>query len=86
MTTKAKINFAFTRHKNPSDSLKKYCAITPRLRRGGGLIADFYSGSGTTAVACHNLGLDFIAVEKDEEYYKASVERLNIAQAQMKLF
>jgi len=50
------------------------------------LIADFFSGSGTTAVACHNLGLDFIAVEKDEEYYKSSVERLKTVQAQMRLF
>jgi len=53
---------------------------------GGGLIADFYSGSGTTAVACHNLGLKFIAVEKDEEYWAKSVERLNIVKAQLKLF
>ena len=53
---------------------------------GGGLIADFFSGSGTTAVACHNLGLDFIAVEKDEDYFKSSSERLKIAQSQMKLF
>lgn len=53
---------------------------------GGLLIADFFSGSGTTAVACHNLGLDFIAVEKDEEYFKSSSERLKNAQAQMKLF
>ena len=53
---------------------------------GGVLIADFFSGSGTTAVACHNLGLDFIAVEKDEEFYKLSSERLKNAQAQMRLF
>ena len=53
---------------------------------GGGLIADFFSGSGTTAVACWNLGFDFIAVAKDEEYFKSSVERLANIQAQMKLF
>lgn len=53
---------------------------------GGGLIADFFSGSGTTAVACHNLRLDFIAVEKDPEYYEKSVQRLQDAQAQMRLF
>ena len=53
---------------------------------GGELVADFYSGSGTTAIACHNLGLDFIAVEKDPEYYKISCERLKNAQAQQKLF
>ena len=50
------------------------------------LVADFFSGSGTTAVACHNLGLDFICIEKDFEYYTKSVERLKDAQAQLKLF
>nr|DAG18228.1 MAG TPA: hypothetical protein [Caudoviricetes sp.]DAS78104.1 MAG TPA: hypothetical protein [Caudoviricetes sp.] len=32
------------------------------------------------------MGIDFIAVEKDEEYFKKSVERLKEAQAQMRLF
>ena len=53
---------------------------------GGGLIADFFSGSGTTAIACHNARLDFIAVEKDPEYYEKSVQRLEDAQAQLRLF
>ena len=51
-----------------------------------GIVADFFSGSGSVAVACWNLGLDFIAVEKDEEYYKSSVERLSDVMAQGKLF
>lgn len=50
------------------------------------LVLDCFSGSGTTAIACHNLKRRFICIEKDEEYYKASVERLENAQAQMKLF
>lgn len=50
------------------------------------LILDCFSGSGTTAVACHNLKRRFICIEKDEDYYKASVERLENAQAQQKLF
>lgn len=50
------------------------------------LILDCFSGSGTTAVACHNLNRRFICIEKDEDYYKASVERLENAQAQQKLF
>lgn len=43
----------------------------------GFLIADFFSGSGTTAVVCKQEGFDFIAIEKDEEFYKKSVDRLN---------
>ena len=47
---------------------------------------DCFSGSGTTAIACHNLKRRFICIEKDEDYYKASVERLKDAQSQLKLF
>ena len=50
------------------------------------LILDCFSGSGTTAVACHNLKRRFICIEKDKDYYDASVERLKNAQAQLKLF
>ena len=50
------------------------------------LILDCFSGSGTTAVACHNLKRRFICIEKDKDYFDASVERLQNAQAQMKLF
>ena len=50
------------------------------------LILDCFSGSGTTAVACHNLKRRFICIEKDYDYWKASVERLENVQAQMKLF
>jgi site-specific DNA-methyltransferase (adenine-specific) len=62
--------------------LRDYVGVTEEKH----LVADFFSGSGTTAVACWNLGFDFIAVEKDEEYYKSSVERLENVQSQMKLF
>ena len=50
------------------------------------LILDCFSGSGTTAVACHNLKRRFICIERDIDYYNASVERLKIAQSQLKLF
>lgn len=52
----------------------------------GQIILDCFSGSGTTALACHDLGLDFICIEKDADYYKASVERLEKHKAQLKLF
>ena len=50
------------------------------------LILDCFSGSGTTAVASHNLKRRFICIERDIDYYNASVERLKIAQSQLKLF
>ena len=51
-----------------------------------GIILDCFSGSGTTAIACHNLKRRFICIEKDYDYWKASVERLKDAQSQLKLF
>lgn len=50
------------------------------------LILDCFSGSGTTAVACHNQKRNFVCIEKDKKYFTASVERLNIARSQMRLF
>ena len=50
------------------------------------IVLDCFSGSGTTAVACHNLKRRFICIEKDYNYWGASVKRLKNAQAQMKLF
>jgi site-specific DNA-methyltransferase (adenine-specific) len=52
----------------------------------GDLVLDCFSGSGTTAVACHNLKRRFICIEKDVDYYKASVERLERVQEQLELF
>ncbi|HIS88917.1 TPA: site-specific DNA-methyltransferase [Candidatus Avigastranaerophilus faecigallinarum] len=48
------------------------------------LILDCFSGSATTAVACHNLNRNFICIEKDPEYYAKSVQRLNEVKAQLK--
>ena len=50
------------------------------------LILDCFSGSGTTAVACHRLKRRFICIEKDKEYYEASVKRLEDEQRQGVLF
>jgi site-specific DNA-methyltransferase (adenine-specific) len=51
----------------------------------GSLILDPFSGSGTTAIACHNLGRRFICIEKDPDYHAASVKRLEEEMRQMKL-
>lgn len=50
------------------------------------LILDCFSGSATTAVACHNLGRRFICIEKEKDYFLASVKRLEDVQKQMTLF
>lgn len=51
-----------------------------------GVVADFFSGSGSVAIACYNLGIPFISVEKNLKHYEDSVKRLQDVQAQIKLF
>lgn len=50
------------------------------------IVLEPFSGSGVCAETCLLNGINFIAIEKDYDYYKTSVERLNNAQAQLKLF
>ena len=66
--------------------LKLFQNILSDYSKEGELVLDCFSGSGTTAIACHNLNRNFICIEKDVDYYNASVERLNNAKAQLKLF
>ena len=41
------------------------------------VVFDGFMGSGTTAIACINTNRNYIGFELDEEYYKASIERIN---------
>ena len=50
------------------------------------LVLDCFSGSGTTAIASYNLKRRFICVEKDKDYYEASVKRLEDHKKQLALF
>lgn len=46
----------------------------------GMTVLDNCMGSGTTGVACVNLGRNFIGIEKDENYFKIASERIYKAQ------
>jgi site-specific DNA-methyltransferase (adenine-specific) len=48
-------------------------------------VLDFTMGSGTTGVACANLGRGFIGIEKDEEYYKIACKRIKDSSCQLDL-
>ena len=42
----------------------------------GDTVLDFTMGSGSTGVACKNLGRNFIGIELDEEYFNIAKERI----------
>ena len=52
----------------------------------GDKILDTHLGSGSIAIACHNLGFDLTACELDKDYYDAAMKRLKQHQAQQTLF
>ena len=49
-------------------------------------ILDPFAGSGTTAIACHDLKRNFICIEKESEYHRAALKRYEEAKAQLTLF
>tara|TARA_R100000951_G_scaffold19888_1_gene16758 strand:- start:186 stop:776 length:591 start_codon:yes stop_codon:yes gene_type:complete len=51
----------------------------------GDKILDTHLGSGSIAIACHNLGYDLTACELDKEYYEAAIKRINQHKAQLRI-
>lgn len=52
----------------------------------GDKILDTHLGSGSIAMACHNLKYDLTACELDTEYYNAAMKRLKEHQQQLTMF
>lgn len=60
--------------------------ILQNVSKENDLVLDCFSGSGTTAIACHRLKRNFICIEKDYDYWKASCKRLEDEQKQLSMF
>ena len=54
--------------------------------RPAGTVLDPFMGSGTTGVACANLGRKFIGIEIERKYFDIACERIEAAYAQGRLF
>ena len=51
-----------------------------------GVVVDPFMGSGTTGVACMNLGRKFIGIELEPKYFDIACERIRMTQGQGRLF
>jgi len=60
--------------------------IIMRYAKEGDKILDTHLGSGSIAIACHNLGFDLTACELDTEYYNAAMKRINEHKQQIRMF
>lgn len=56
------------------------------VQKTNGTILDPFMGSGTTGVACVNLGRKFIGIEIERKYFDIACERIAAAEAQGRLF
>jgi site-specific DNA-methyltransferase (adenine-specific) len=66
--------------------VKLYEWLLMNYANKGDKILDTHLGSGSIAIACHNLGFDLTACELDKEYYEAAMKRINNHKAQQRLF
>tara|TARA_R110002153_G_scaffold35297_1_gene104979 strand:- start:79 stop:693 length:615 start_codon:yes stop_codon:yes gene_type:complete len=66
--------------------VKLYEWLLMNYAKEGDKILDTHLGSGSIALACHNLGYDLTACELDTEYYEASLKRLKQHQNQLTMF
>ena len=65
--------------------VKLYEWLLMNYAKEGDKILDTHLGSGSIAIACHNLGYDLTACELDKEYYEAAMKRLKQHTAQLRL-
>ena len=66
--------------------VKLYEWLLMNYAKEGNKILDTHLGSGSIALACHNLKYDLTACELDKDYYESAMKRLKQHQQQLKMF
>ena len=79
-------NIDGTRIHPTQKSIKLYEWILINYAKEGDKILDTHLGSGSIALACHNLKFDLTACELDKEYFEAATKRLKQHQQQLTMF
>ncbi len=63
-----------------------YKWLLKNYAKEGDTILDTHVGSGSSRIACWEMGFDFTGYEIDKDYWKAQEKRFNIVKNQMKLW
>jgi len=66
--------------------VKLYEWLLMNYAKEGYKILDTHLGSGSIALACHNLGYELTACELDKKYYDAAMKRIEQHKQQIRLF
>lgn len=65
--------------------VKLYEWLLMNYAKEGDKILDTHLGSGSIAIACHNLGFDLVGCELDTDYFNAATKRLQQHQSQLRI-
>ena len=65
--------------------VRLYSWLLNKYAKPGQTILDTHMGSGSSIIACLDMGFSVTAYEIDEEYFNAACERIHRAQQQLKL-
>ena len=66
--------------------VKLYEWLLMNYAKQGDKILDTHLGSGSIAIACHNLGFDLTACELDKDYFNAAIKRIEDHKKQLRMF
>jgi len=66
--------------------VKLYEWLLMNYAKDGFRILDTHLGSGSIAIACHNLGYDLTACELDKDYFNAAMKRIEDHKKQLRMF
>ena len=66
--------------------IKLYEWLLTNYAKPGQRILDTHLGSGSSAIAAHYYGVDFVGCELDKDYYDAAVKRFAQQTAQLAMF
>ena len=78
-----------TKGKKIHPTMKPVCLyewLLMNYAKEGYKILDTHLGSGSIAIACHNLGYDLTACELDTDYYEAAIKRIEQHKKQLRIF
>jgi site-specific DNA-methyltransferase (adenine-specific) len=66
--------------------VRLYKWLLSKYAKKGWVILDTHLGSGSSAIAAHDMGFNFVGYELDKDYYKDALKRLHRHQRQLRLF
>jgi DNA modification methylase len=72
-------------HPSPKQ-VSHYTKLVGMFSPAAGTVADPFLGSGTTGIACANLGRKFIGIEIEPKYFDIACERIDNAYRQSRMF